>query len=485
MFGFKKGITTRLFVYGIAICFNIGLHAQQPLLSVGSGLFDASRAFDLGLIKPTGIETVTVYCPTDKTDRFSNGVVMIGFKNHLYCMWQSSAVSEDTPDTWVAYSRSEDGLVWTEPMVLAPTIPDGYCSSGGWWTSGDTLIGYINTWPASLPARGGYTRFVASTDGMNWTEPKAVRMANGDTLKGIFEQDPHALPDGRIVCAAHFQPGLIVAPIYTDDPVGIRDWKKAEFSNLSISSNVSREIEPSWYYRSDGSLVMTFRDQNSTYRRLASVSYNRGQSWSKAVVTNMPDSRSKQSAGNLPDGTAFMVGNPVPNKTRYPLAIALSRDGFLFDTAYLLRAGGGDLQPQKYPGNAKSLGYSYPKSMVWKDHLYISYSTNKENVEYTRVPLSSLILQSSLADRINTSNKEDGKLRIAYHQHGFMSIYLRGDNSDGMVTVFNANGQVVAQKTMKHGTACFDLKVLPNGICIVEVRTNNARQTATINNKSR
>jgi PelA/Pel-15E family pectate lyase len=37
------------------------------------------------------------------------------------------------------------------------------------------------------------------------------------------------------------------------------------------------------------------------------------------------------------------------------------------------------------------LGYSYPKATIWHDKLYISYSTNKEDVECTIVPLTLLV----------------------------------------------------------------------------------------------
>jgi hypothetical protein len=106
----------------------------------------------------------------------------------------------------------------------------------------------------------------------------------------------------------------------------------------------------------------------------------------------MPDSRSKQSAGNLPDGTAFQVSNPSNSRTRIPLVISLSQDGKLFDRAYLLRSGGADLQPLRYPGQYKRAGFSYPKSVIWNDFFYAAYATNKEDAEITRVPLSSLIL---------------------------------------------------------------------------------------------
>lgn len=62
----------------------------------------------------------------------------------------------------------------------------------------------------------------------------------------------------------------------------------------------------------------------------------------------------------------------------------------VFDKAFALRLGGSDLQPLRYAGKAKTLGYDYPKSMVYEGYLYVGYSVNKEDVEYTRVPLTSL-----------------------------------------------------------------------------------------------
>ncbi len=392
-------------VFTLPIVFCGTAKATDPPFTIKNGLFDHTQPDHLGLTTAEGTETVPVFQPADSTDHFSNGAVMTVFKDYFYCQWQSSAKDEDAQETWVAYSRSPDGLNWSAPETLAVSIEDGFCSSGGWWVSGDTLIGYINVWPRSVQPRGGYTYYTKSKDGLTWSSVQPVLMANGDTLNGIFEQDPHALPDGRIVNAAHFQPGLNVCPIYTDDPSGIKGWIKANYTNLS-SGTISREIEPSWYLRSDSVLVMTFRDQNSTFRRLASVSGDRGESWTIPVLTDMPDSRAKQSAGNLPDGAAYLVGNPVDNKIRIPLVVTLSRDGKYFNTAYLLREGSEGIQNLRYPGNAKRLGFHYPKSMVWQDYLYVSYATNKEDVEYTRVPLVSLIIDTSTAAIHSRSSSE-------------------------------------------------------------------------------
>ena len=240
---------------------------------------------------------------------------------------------------------SEDGSKWSEPAVLAPTLERGIRTSGGWWSDGETLVAYINVWPQddNKPV-GGYTVYRSSIDGADWSDMKPVVDADGEPIMGVFEQDPRALPDGRIISAFHMQPGLIVSPWFTDDPLGTSGWTRGEMKILPHDDpSISREIEPSWYRRPDGSLVMVFRDQAESFYKLGSVSHDRGETWTTPALTNVPDSRSKQSAGNLPDGTAFIVSNPTDDRSRFPLVILLSDDGQLFDRAWLLRSGGDDM----------------------------------------------------------------------------------------------------------------------------------------------
>jgi hypothetical protein len=202
--------------------------------------------------------------------------------------------------------------------------------------SGNTVVAYINVWPTTLSPRGGYTEYVTSTDGLTWAAPKKLPMSDGSPMNGVFEQDPHSLPDGRILNAAHFQPGVTVAPVYTDDPSGLSGWRRAPFQSLAMTAAGTRELEPSWYRRADGAIIMVFRDQNSTFHKLASLSADRGQTWTLPVETNMPDSRAKQSAGNLTAGRhdlrkrctggeadmdgAFTGGPPAPRRCARPRA---------------------------------------------------------------------------------------------------------------------------------------------------------------------
>ncbi len=379
-----------------AVVILVGSGFATPPFAVESGLFNQDAA-ELGLTIAPDVKTVTVYTPTATSDHYSNGAVMIGFKGKLYCQWQSSAVHEDSSDTWVAYSIGEITIdaygnqveIWSAPKILAATMNNGYRTGGGWIVYKDTLIAFINEWPDNLNnPRGGLAYYRESIDGINWSELKPVLMKDGSQIQGIFEQDPHEY-DGRLYNAAHMQPGLLATPIYTDDLSGRTGWIKPNFTNLDHSGNNSRELEPSLFKNGDGHIVMIFRDQNSTYTKLASISKDKGVTWSKAEQTNFPDSRAKQSAGNLPDGSVYFASNPRNINKRYPLSITLSDDGKTFTRAYNLRTEA-ELPARIYEGKAKTIGYSYPKSTIAGNYLYVVYSTNKEHIEYSRIPLQNI-----------------------------------------------------------------------------------------------
>ena len=363
--------------------------AQAQMLYIPDGVIDTTKHATVGLKPAKEVKTVTIFKATELSDHYANGVVLSAFKGKLYCMWQSSPKDEDSDDTRVVYSISrDDGNTWSKPMTLAAPSRDYYCTSGGWQVWGDTLIAFIDTWEKGLSPRGGKTCYMTSSDGLKWSKMQPVRMIDGSEMSGVLEQDPYRLPDGRIIGATHFMPGLHVCPVFTDDPRGISGWQKGQFEAEDIGKT-SREIEPSQYLQPDGTIVMLFRDQSSSFYKLVSVSKDRGETWTKTTLTSFPDARTKQCAGNLPDGTSFIVSCPVPAKRRWPLVLHLSDDGKKFGQAILLRSGTpGDLPPRRYDGRYKTLGYSYPKAIIHKGKLYISYSTNKEDVECTIVTIA-------------------------------------------------------------------------------------------------
>lgn len=377
----------------LAGCASAGSNALAAPISFDVADYDPSHPATLGLSPAPGAEHFTVYVPARSEDfAYNHGAVLTVFQGRFYVQWQSSFRDEDAPETRVMYAVSEDGATWSPPRVLRPAREGGVITNGGWLGDGESLVAFLNVWSVTGEApRHGFTEFIESGDGETWTDPSPVLDASGSPITGIIEQDVRALPDGRLLTAFHIQPGLIAAPHATSDPLGQTGWVRGEMENLPTEGDISRELEPAWYLTSQGSVVMVFRDQAGSFGTLMSESQDQGETWSTPVLSDFPDSRSKQSAGNLPDGTVFRTNNPRRDRTRYPLVLSLSADGRRFDRAYTLRTGLDDMPAMQFDGRYKRLGYSYPKSLVHDGHLYVAYATNKERIELTRIPVSSLI----------------------------------------------------------------------------------------------
>ena len=364
----------------LAVLFQACAPGENRRPGVPEGLLDLTDTMTLGLARLPGCERIVVH----KSSGYVNNVLLSAFGGRYYCMWQRSARDEDTPDTRVVYATSADGVRWEEPIDLAGPTDSTFVTPGGWLQRGETLTAVLNYICSPDRSKGGTAWYTSTRDGGAWSEPQPLRMADGQPMPGILEQDPLRLQSGRTVGAVHFRPGLRVNPVYTDDPSALTGWTEAAFP-----AGEGSPLEPSQYVGIDGKLVMFFRDQASSFVKLASLSEDQGASWTPPMETNIPDSRSKQCAGTLPDGRAFWVGNPTGSKSRRVLALALSTDGYSFDRAFLL-AGPADLPPRRNEGRYKTLGYNYPKAVVLGDTLWISLSINKEDAVLFRIPLESL-----------------------------------------------------------------------------------------------
>ena len=343
------------------------------------GVLDLGDTVTLGLERLPDAERIVVH----RSDGYVNNVLLTHFRGEYYCMWQASERDEDTPDTKVLYARSRDGVKWCVPELLAAPTDSTFVSPGGWIARGDSLAAVLNYICAPDRSKGGTAWYCVTRNGVDWNAPRPMRMADGTPVDGLFEQDPLLLPSGRTVGAVHFRPGLTLNPVYTDAPSALEGWARSRFPE-----GIGKPLEPSQYRLPDGTLVMFFRDQASSFVKLASLSTDQGESWTAPAPTNIPDSRSKQCAGNLPDGRVFWVGNPTGSKSRRLLVLALSDDGLLFDRAWLL-AGPEDLPARRHEGRYKTLGYSYPKAVVLNGFLWISFSVNKEDAALVRVSVGS------------------------------------------------------------------------------------------------
>ncbi len=384
----------------------VGVCYTQSVVKVkmDRALLNHDETETLGLNEPEGLETITIFSPSKDEDmKFNNHPQLVEFKGKLYATWVGHPIHEPSPESWVYYSWSEDGKNWVEPVRIGPDKR----ASGGWITDGKTLgcllIGLEYVTVNGKAYKTSCTEVMSSNDGQSWSEPKKL-ISNASPSESARQ-----LPDGRFVMVCHGldlnEGSYGVAGIegvretkimYTDAKDGMSGWKEAELPdilpyNANDREKVARPVEASWYQREDGTLVMLFRDlwhdaKRRTWKVLYSVSHDNGSTWTKPVISNIIDSDSMQCAGNF-EGKAYFINNPVPKRRRVPITLGVSTDGGYFDKMYLLR---GTPQPRRYEGISKTEGYSYPGSCVWNGYLYVAYATNKEDVEISRIPISSL-----------------------------------------------------------------------------------------------
>ncbi|QDT41738.1 hypothetical protein Pan241w_18010 [Gimesia alba] len=350
----------------------------EPPFQISPKLFDRDSD-TLGLVELTG-EHRTLFRATEESYQYCHHPNLVVFRDRLVCMWSNGIVAEDEPGQRILYCHTKDGINWTKPIELANHKQGkGVCVSAGFLVSGKTLIAFYTTTDGEN--FGENTSLIARTsvDAQIWSEPRRI-------VNGFFIEGPRQLPSGRLLLS-----GENVGPqrktkrmklLYTDSNYSLGRWEEADIEMDDI--NIFSYTEPGFFSREDGTLVMSFRNRSGFL--YASESTNQGKSWSTPAKTNFPDCRARFSAGNLPDGTAYLISNPGPGHRRY-LTIALSDDCKTFDRAFMIF---GKPIRHRYGGRTKSHGWQYPNAVVWKDHLHIAYSINKEDLGTSRIALKEL-----------------------------------------------------------------------------------------------
>jgi len=363
------------------------LHVRKPAqIRAKPGLFDQSQTDTLGLSTLEGEHTV-IYKATRNGYKFCHHANLVVFQDRLHAMWSNGEVQEDSNGQRILACSTSDGVNWTEPVVIIadPDGPQGprAAVAAGFHVHLDTLTAFYTSIIGEKQIDPRSTLHAITTrDGKNWDEPRKI-------ATGFFIDGPRRMRDGRLLLngqTADRQPQLL----FTDVADGLSGWKPGVIQ----PNNIFTFPEPTWFQRPRGSLVMLFRTRSGHPLLYASVSDDRGETWSPPRETNFPDATARSFAGNLPDGTAFVISNPSTTPSEYPtigrrtpLTLALSADGITFDRAFVVR---GESTQMRFQGKSKLDGWQYPSAVAWRNKLYIAYSINKEDIGVTRVRLTHL-----------------------------------------------------------------------------------------------
>jgi len=205
---------------------------------------------------------------------------------------------------------------------------------------------------------------------------------------------------GRLI-----MPGSLCYP-YTDDPSGIRGWKKTGIPGLPDGyvddsegfhkgcdyreARLGDEIhycEGSFYQTEDSVIHMMLRTDRDYLA--VTESFDDGETWSEPQLTDYTDCQARFHFGRLPDGRYYGLSCPDPEGGRTPLVLATSEDGVEFDSHYVL--GDEPSEGPRIPGHHKGGRYGYPYSHVLGERVYVIYSIEKEDIALRQFELGEFV----------------------------------------------------------------------------------------------
>ena len=294
---------------------------------------------------------------------------------------------------------SEDGYSWTQPVDLFPeyNVPEGFCKEGSTLPPAHNLkavmhqrVGWYVAPNGKLIAIGYYGICQTMKDDPN----------DGNGIGRVVRE---IKKDGTFgpIYFIHYNHGF--SEKNTDYPF----YKKAKDKNFvkAVDALIADPMQRmQWAEESDrGDEILPFKSPLKAFsgytlpdgrkvglwkHALTSISADGGNTWREPAyrAPGLVNSNAKIWGQRLSDGSYATVYNPA--EYRWPLAISLSSDGLDYNTLSLVH---GDVMPLRHGGQFKSYGPQYVRGIqegngTPKDgHLWVTYSTNKEDMWVSRI----------------------------------------------------------------------------------------------------
>ncbi len=350
-------------------------------------LLDPDAFIDFGSLPLIPSKTSTVYRATGGDWQFNLHSYLIRYDDKFWAMWSSGRVNESDRDQVIHYATSIDGHNWDRPGIItdSPIASDGkpglvvarsLFELNGKLTA---LVGYMDS---IIGSQDVYKRAWANLsllrfewDGEKWID-------RGVFLDDFMNNYPPRPIKNRLFMTRRDGPQRKVYTVLSNTLKG-EVWTSTP---LPEEPPVARMSEPTWYIGPDEVVHLIFRDKAREGFLFHSISLDDGVTFTAPAQTNYPDTPGKSYTGRLSSSDYYLINNP--GKTRDPLAITFSRDGWTFSNAALLRHNAPEL---RYPGSAKnSRTFQYPHSIEHNGSLLVIYATNKEDIEISEYNLSEL-----------------------------------------------------------------------------------------------
>ena len=318
-----------------------------------------------------------------------NHAPMLAYWNgKFYLEYLSNPLGEHVPPGRTLLMTSSDGRNWSKPTVVFPvySLPAGnpammHQRMGFYVAPDGRLLALAFYGQAPVPfGKGGVGRVVREVHKDGTFGP--VYFIRYNRHAG-WDESNTTLP----LYTASKDKGFVAAceALLANKLMTLQWWQEDQSPDDFYT--VKGDLQAlSFYHRLDGTTVALWKHS------LAALSNDEGKSWTKPVkLPTVIMSGAKVWGQKTKDGRYAMVYNPVADSMRrYPLAIVTGADGIHFDDLLSIH---GDIAPRRFAGRHKDFGVQYVRGIEEGngtppgDDLWVTYSSNKEDIFVTRVPV--------------------------------------------------------------------------------------------------
>lgn len=392
--GTKEPCLPKIETREVAMLLSPEVKSQLARLYMRQAMWEAGCLMNYGDHGPRGEPDIiprlpfrrsTVCRGSRRTGNYQHHAQLARFRGRLYLAWSNGLMDEEAPGQQILIASSDDGTRWSGPEVVLPRqTKEGLVHNCvGLLATDDELLLYCWSEVARPdPPSAGMHRIdpgtsrvdlYASRDGKRWALRTPRLVDPGMSHAAMFEA-PRPLADGTYLCGGaqsgpvvfRWKPGRLAEP---PEVVRIPAAPEASFPYG----------EASWYQVRDGLVTMFWRDESQSCRLYVNFSQDGGRTWTRPLLSDIPNSMQRVYAGTLPDGRAYLLNDAHPHLLdRRQLTLAVSRDGRTFDRLWMLVD---DPTHQRHPGLLKCHGWQYPCALVHGETLLVAYSVNKEDIE--------------------------------------------------------------------------------------------------------
>lgn len=389
--------------------------ASEPVKYIGTEQPD-KRFYDGALRHAVGVHARQVF-RANRTHPSEGGRVGWTYNHQPYLAWWngrfwlqylSNLKDEHGPPGRTLLMHSRDGRAWSRPKVVFPEYPlpeirlqEGVIPAGTAAVMHQRMGFYVAP-NGRLLTLGFYSYCLTPRDAPNRGQGlgRVVREIRPDGSLGpiyFIRYNRHAGWNESNTRFPFYKTsrdaGFVAAcdALLADKLVTLQWWEEDRatdgFYTLALDGEEPKAL--SYCHRPDGVVLGVWKAQ------LAALSPDEGRSWTKlARCRTILECNAKTWVQRTDDGRYALVYNhSATRRNRFPLIVLTSEDCHSFDGMLVVH---GEVPPLRYQGIHKNLGPQYVRGIVEGngnppgDHLWLTYSVNKEDiwVSRVRVPIS-------------------------------------------------------------------------------------------------